>query len=275
MILDKILEQKRIEVAERKSAVPMRELQSRLWDAPPALDFAKRLVRSESGLPAVIAEVKKASPSKGLIRPDFDPEAIARSYEAAGASAISVLTDEKFFQGSLAYLRQVKQAVSLPVLRKDFIIDEYQVYEARAAGADAILLIVAALKPDLIANLMNKATEIGLHCLTEVHDEAEMQVAIDVCAPLIGINNRNLQTFEVSLETTAKLLRNAECGARSAGKQLAEARTTGRPKFVSESGIFTRDDMTKLGELGVDAVLIGEALMREQDIEAKLRELIA
>lgn len=266
-----------------------------MWDAPPPLEFARRLARSESGVPAVIAEVKKASPSKGIIRPDFDPEAIARSYEAAGAAAISVLTDTQFFQGSLGYLRQVKQAVSLPILRKDFIIDEYQVYEARAAGADAILLIVAALERDTLVDLMNRATEIGMQYLVEVHDEAEMRAAIDVCAPIIGINNRNLQTFEVSLDTTESLMRTAErarmpeepaSGAGmprtidemprtiKAGKaHVAECRTQKRGKFVSESGIFTRDDMTRLGAMGVDAVLIGEALMREADIEAKLREL--
>ena len=257
MILDKILEAKAIEVAQRKAAMPLRELQSRVWDAPPPLEFARRLARNESGVPAVIAEVKKASPSKGVIRPDFDPEAIARSYEAAGAAAISVLTDEKFFQGSLGYLRQVKQAVSLPILRKDFIIDEYQVYESRAAGADAILLIVAALERDALANLMNRASQIGMQYLVEVHDEAEMRVAIDVCAPIIGINNRNLQSFEVSLDTTARLLPMIP-----------------RAKKVSESGIFTREHMLRLGELGVDAALIGEALMREADIGAKLRELI-
>jgi len=257
LILDKILEAKRAEVERRKAAAPMRELRSRVWDAPAPLDFAKRLIRSESGLPAVIAEVKKASPSKGLIREDFDPVSIAMAYEDAGAAAISVLTDEEFFQGSLGYLRQVKQAVSLPVLRKDFIIDEYQVHESRAAGADAILLIVAALERDALVNLMNRATEIGMHCLVEVHDEAEMEVAIDVCAPIIGINNRDLRTFEVSLDTTARLLPMIP-----------------RAKKVSESGIFTREDMIGLGQLGVDAVLIGEALMREADVGAKLRELI-
>ena len=257
LILDTILEEKRAEVERRKNSMPLRELQSRIWDAPAPLDFAKRLVRSEAGVPAVIAEVKKASPSKGLIRPDFDPVAIARSYEEAGAAAISVLTDEKFFQGSLAYLRQVKQVVSLPVLRKDFIIDNYQVYEARANGADAILLIVAALDRDILADLMNRAAEIGMQCLVEVHNETEMEVALDVYAPVIGINNRNLQTFEVSLDTTARLLPMIP-----------------RAKKISESGIFTREDMLRLGGLGVDAVLIGEALMREADIGAKLRELI-
>lgn len=258
MILDKILSEKKIEVAKRQVEMPIRELKSKVSDAPMPLDFSKRLVRNSAGIPAVIAEVKKASPSKGIIRADFDPVAIAKAYEAAGASAISVLTDEKFFQGSLSYLRQIKSTVSLPVIRKDFIIDEYQVFEARTAGADAILLIVAALEKDTLAELMNRATEIGMQCLVEVHNESEMEVALDVGAPLIGINNRNLQTFEVTLDTTARLL-----------PMIPRAKT------VSESGIFTRADMEMLGKMGVDAVLIGEALMREQDIEAKLRELIA
>lgn len=257
MILDTILEEKKIEVAGRKAAMPIGELKSRVSDAPVPLDFMRRLARNDAGIPAVIAEVKKASPSKGLIRADFDPISIAKSYQAAGAAAISVLTDEKFFQGSLSYLRQVKQTASLPVLRKDFIIDEYQVYEARATGADAVLLIVAALEKHQMMELMNRATEIGMACLVEVHDESELEIAIDVGAPLIGINNRNLQTFEVSLDTTARLL-----------PRIPRART------VSESGIVTRDDMIRLGAMGVDAVLIGEALMRETDIEAKLRELI-
>ncbi|MCL5104275.1 MAG: indole-3-glycerol phosphate synthase TrpC [Armatimonadetes bacterium] len=270
MILDTILEEKRAEVERRSAAMPVRELKSRVSDAPTPIGFMRRLSRDASGLPAVIAEVKKASPSKGVIRPDFDPEAIARAYESAGASAISVLTDEKFFQGSLDFLRLVKRTVSLPVLRKDFIIDEYQVFESRTAGADAILLIVAALEKSVLAQLMNRATELGMDCLVEVHDEAEVDIALHVGAPLIGINNRNLQTFEVSLNTTERLLRSAECGVRS-GK--FGVRTDGA-KFVSESGIFTREDIVHLGELGVEAVLIGEALMREQDIEAKLRELI-
>lgn len=278
MILDRILEEKRAEVEARKAAMPSRELKSRLSDAPVPIEFAKRLVRNGAGVPAVIAEVKKASPSKGVIRPDFDPEAIARAYEAAGASAVSVLTDEKFFQGSLQYLRQVKQAVSLPVLRKDFIIDDYQVYEARAAGADAILLIVAALEKDTLSQLMNKATEIGLQCLTEVHDEAEMEVALDICAPVIGVNNRNLKTFEVSLDTTSRLLdavRAGMPGEPPSGAGIPPTiRTEGKITFVSESGIFTHEDMIALGAMGVDAVLVGEALMRERDIEAKLRELI-
>lgn len=278
MILDKILASKLDEVAQRKAAMPVRELKSRISDAPIPLDFMRKLARSAAGIPAVIAEVKKASPSKGLIRPDFDPISIAKSYEAGGASAISVLTDERFFQGSLDYLRKMKRTVSLPVLRKDFIIDEYQIFEARAAGADAVLLIVAALETDTLAELMNRATETGMACLVEVHDENEMEIAIDSGAPLIGINNRNLQTFEVSLETTEKLLGTvigSDYSSRKAASNspLLEGRT-GKWKFVSESGIFTRADMERLGAAGADAVLIGEALMREQDIEGRLRGLI-
>lgn len=256
LILDTILDAKKVEVAKRMAQMPLREIKSRLGDAPAPLDFARRLVRNDAGIPAVIAEIKKASPSAGVIRRDFDPESIARSYESAGASAISVLTDEQFFQGSLAYLRRVKSICSLPVLRKDFIVDEYQVYESRAAGADAVLLIVAALDADMLAELMNRATEIGMDCLVEVHSEAEMQVAIEVGAPVIGINNRNLQTFEVSLDTTATLLPMIP-----------------RAKKVSESGIRSRQDMQHLGSLGVDAVLVGEALMRQDDIAGTLREL--
>lgn len=261
MILDKILAEKKIEVAARKLDVPVEELRSRAKDTAAARDFIGALKRNEAGIPAVIAEVKKASPSKGIIRADFDPKAITRSYQAAGATAISVLTDEKFFQGSLDYLTLVKQTVTLPVLRKDFIIDEYQLWEARAAGADAALLIVAALDADTLKMLINRAGEIGLQCLVEVHDEQEMEIALGASASLVGINNRNLYTFEVSLDTTARIMRNVGCGLRNA-------------KCVSESGIFTREDMLMLGEIGVDAVLIGEALMRERDIEAKLRELI-
>ncbi len=276
MILDEILAAKKTEVESRMAAMPVRELKSRVSDAPAPLGFARRLTRNEIGIPAVIAEVKKASPSKGVIRPDFDPAAIARSYQAGGASCISVLTDERLFQGSLDYLRTVKRTVWLPVLRKDFIIDVYQVFEARVAGADAILLIVAALSKDALAHLMNVATQLGMDCLVEVHDEPEMETALDVGAPLIGINNRDLRNFEVSLGTTARLLPMVSRPRDNARKGISQAIASpgGGPRTVSESGIFTRADMVELGGIGVDAVLIGEALMREDDIEAKLRELI-
>lgn len=268
VILDDILSHKRAEVQARKAAVPLAELAARAKDAPAPRDFAAGLKRNAAGLPAVIAEVKKASPSKGVIRPDFDPVAIAKAYERGGAAAISVLTDEEFFQGSLDYLTAVRQAVRLPVLRKDFIIDEYQIIEARAAGADAILLIVAALDKPQLAELMRCAHSLGLTTLVEIHDEAEMQTALEIEAFLIGINNRSLQTFEVTLDTTARL-------ATTLFRDLSGTQRSGSPetRIVSESGIFTRADMAKLGAMGVDAVLIGEALMREQDIEAKLREL--
>lgn len=269
MILDRILRQKKIEVEQRKVAAPIEELRAIAKDAPTPLDFAGALVRNEAGLPAVIAEVKKASPSKGIIRPDFDPAAIALAYEAARAAAISVLTDEEFFQGSLDYLKLVKSTVALPVLRKDFIIDEYQLVEARAARADAILLIVAALERDALGRLMDHAGEIGLQCLVEVHDEPEMDAALAVGARLIGINNRNLYTFEVSLDTTARLMRHKD----RSGAGMPQ--TNINAKYVSESGISIREDMILLGAMGVDAVLIGEALMRERDIEAKLRGLIS
>ena len=257
MILAKILEEKRAEVRRRQVEAPIQELRARVRDIAPPLDFAKGLRRNAAGAPAVIAEVKKASPSKGLIRSDFDPVAIARSYEVGGAAAISVLTDEKFFQGSLEYLTSVKQVVTLPVLRKDFLIDEYQVVEARAAGADAVLLIVAALEKEKLAELMESAQDLEMRCLVEAHDEREMETALDSGASLIGINNRNLDTFEVDLATTARLA------------PLAHGR-----KVVSESGIRSREDLLRLGKMGVDAVLIGEALMRSDDIEAGLREII-
>ena len=211
-------------------------------------------------IPAVIAEVKKASPCKGVIRADFDPVAIAKSYEQGGASALSVLTDEKFFQGKLDYLTTVREAVSLPVLRKDFVIDEYQVYEARAAGADAVLLIVAVLDDELLKRLHDCVLSLGMDALVEVHDEAEMERALAINPRIVGINNRNLQTFEVSLDVTRRL-------AESIGQRSF--------KLVSESGIHTREDMIALGKMSIDAALIGESLMREADPGAKLRELLS
>jgi len=268
MILDRILDHKKRELAARMSAAPVEELRARLTDAPPALDFSHGLLRNTDGLPAVIAEVKKASPSKGVIREDFDPVPIAKAYEAGGAAAISVLTDEEFFQGSLEYLTAVKQAVSIPVVRKDFVIDNYQLVEARAAGADAVLLIVAALEMDTLARLLDLAGELGMQCLVETHDEREMETALEIGAGLIGINNRNLYTFDVTLETTKRL-----APLVTSFDKLRMPTSAVKTRLVSESGIFTKEDMAKLGAAGVDAVLVGEALMRSEDIEAKLREL--
>ncbi|MES1154189.1 MAG: indole-3-glycerol phosphate synthase TrpC, partial [Rhodanobacter sp.] len=201
-ILNRILARKAEEVAERRARLPEAELIARIADLPGTRGFAAAIeAKIDAGLPAVIAEVKKASPSKGLIRTDFDPAAIARSYAAAGAACLSVLTDSDFFQGSEAFLQQAREACSLPVLRKDFIIDAYQVYEARAIGADCVLLIVSALDDDVLLQLSLLAAELDLDVLCEVHDEEELERALALPVPLIGVNNRNLRSFETSLET--------------------------------------------------------------------------
>ena len=209
------------------------------------------------GLPAVIAEVKKASPSKGVIRADFHPAEIARSYEAGGAACLSVLTDADFFQGSEAYLQQARAACSLPVLRKDFIIDPYQVYEARVIGADCILLIVAALDDERLMDLSLLAAELDLDVLAEVHDEDELLRALALPVPLVGVNNRNLRTFETSLDTSLRL------------RPLVEP---GRI-FVTESGIHAREDVARLRAADIDAFLVGEAFMRAPDPGSALRDL--
>jgi indole-3-glycerol phosphate synthase len=219
---------------------------------------------SEKSPIALIAEVKKASPSAGLICPDFDPVRIAKEYEAAGASCLSVLTDEQFFQGSLEYLRQIRQAVKLPLLRKDFIIDERQILEAVEWGADAILLIVAILDDERLKQFHSLAVEAGLAALVEVHDEAELERAMAVGAQLIGVNNRDLKTFKVDLATTEKL----------AGKLFSSPARRGSPLLVAESGIHTRADVERLVKCGANAILVGESLMRGGNIQAKTLELI-
>ncbi|MBI2556701.1 MAG: indole-3-glycerol phosphate synthase TrpC, partial [Planctomycetes bacterium] len=206
----------------------------------------------------IIAEIKKASPSLGIIREDFNPVEIARIYETNGAAAISVLTDEKFFQGSLSYLTGVKKSVNLPVLRKDFIVDPYQIYEARSAGADAILLIAALLSWEEMQRYLDLASELGMECLVEVHSETELKMVLKTNARIIGINNRDLATFKTDLETTLRL------------KPMIPAEKI----VVSESGIKSRVDVEKLMEEGVDAILVGETLMKSDDISAKLRELL-
>ena len=272
MILDRILEDKRVEVADRKRSTPKNELEAAIRDVPVPrffLPVRQSAIRNPQSAPperasrsvgkiALIAEIKKASPSKGLIREDFDPVAIAKTYEASGASAISVLTDEKYFQGRLEYLVAVHDAVGLPILRKDFIIDPYQVYEARAAKADAILLIVAALPIEQLNGLMALATELGMASLVEVHAPEELDVALEIGSKIIGINNRNLRTFETKLETTLALA----------------AKVPGDRILVSESGILARSDVESLMAVGVDAILVGESLMRERDPGLKVRELL-
>ncbi|MBY4596687.1 indole-3-glycerol phosphate synthase TrpC [bacterium BD-1] len=257
-ILQTILRRKAEEVAERAARVSLRELSARCEGAPAPRGFAAALqAKVDAGLPAVIAEVKKASPSKGVIRPDFRPGEIAASYERGGAACLSVLTDVDFFQGADAYLQQARAACALPVLRKDFVVDAYQVYEARVLGADCVLLIVAALGDAALAELSNLAMELGMDVLVEVHDIDELERALQVGAPLVGINNRSLRTFEVSLDTTLGLK-----PAVPADRLL-----------VTESGIATREDVARMRAAGVHAFLVGESFMRAPDPGAELARL--
>ncbi|MGY3039904.1 indole-3-glycerol phosphate synthase [Rhodanobacter sp. TND4EL1] len=259
-ILNRILTRKAEEVAERRALVSEDALVERIASLPPTRGFGAAIeAKIAAGLPAVIAEVKKASPSKGLIRGDFDPAAIAASYEAAGAACLSVLTDNDFFQGCEAFLQQARAACSLPVLRKDFIIDPYQVYEARAIGADCILLIVSALDDDVLLQLSLLAAELDMDVLCEVHDEEELERALALPVPLIGVNNRNLRSFETSLETSLAL------------QELMEYDRV----LVAESGIHTPDDVARLREGGIQAFLVGEAFMRAEDPGSELRRLFA
>ena len=262
-ILQRILDRKAEEIAERTARVSLDALRARLADAPPTRGFVAAVeAKRAAGKPAVIAEVKKASPSKGVIREDFDPAAIARSYEAGDAACLSVLTDVDFFQGADAYLQQARAACSLPVLRKDFTIDAYQIVEARVLGADCILLIVAALDEAQLSSLYREAMTIGLDVLVEVHDADELDralqlPAIDSRLPLIGVNNRDLRTFEVSLATTVSLT-----SAMPAGRIL-----------VTESGIATLDDVATMRDAGIDAFLVGESFMRDPDPGTALQRL--
>ena len=256
MILDDIIAYKKEELAGTKRSAPFADVKSKAADAGATRGFGKAL--SLGSDIRLIAEVKKASPSKGVIREDFDPVAIAHVYEKAGASCLSVLTEKKFFQGDLAYLGLIRAAVKLPLLRKDFIIDEYQIFEARAAGADAILLIAACLDKQQMQDYLGTAAGLGLDVLVESHTYRELDKSLQAGALLVGINNRDLQTFTVSLQTTLDLL-----------KDIPDDRTV-----VSESGIRTRDDVLKLRQAGVDAILVGESLMREKDIGKKVKELL-
>lgn len=257
-LLHQILSRKLEEIAERSARTPLDELAARVADLPPTRGFTAALeAKIEAGLPAVIAEIKRASPSRGVIRADFQPAAIAGDYAAAGAACLSVLTDADFFQGSEAFLQQARAACELPVLRKDFTIDAYQVYEARTIGADAILLIVAALDDDALLELTLLAAELDLDVLVEVHDEAELDRALDLPLPLVGINNRNLRTFQTSLETSLRLR------VRAGDERL----------LVSESGIHTPDDVARLRAAGIDAFLVGEAFMRAPSPGTELARL--
>jgi indole-3-glycerol phosphate synthase len=254
-ILDNIVASKRQEIAERRARRSAAELEKRLSTAPPVRDFRAALVRGP-GM-GIIAEVKKASPSAGVLRADFDPLAIARSYAAAGANAISVLTDAPYFQGDLAHLTAIRAAVTPPVLRKDFLLDPYQVLEARVAGADAVLLIAEILDDATLRLLLRETHALGMEALVELYDRANIARVVASGATLIGINNRDLRTFNTRLEHTLELA------------PLVPADRV----LVSESGIKTLADIERLRSAGVKAVLIGETFMRSDDAEAKLREL--
>ncbi len=255
-ILDEIHKHKLSEVAEDKRRVSLETLKEQCKKKQKARSFGAAL-KSNTNI-RIIAEIKKASPSLGIIRDDFNPVEIARIYEASGAAAISVLTDEKFFQGRLSYLTDVEKSVNLPILRKDFIIDAYQIYEARSAGADAILLIAALLSKEEIQRYLDLAKGMDMDCLVEVHSEAELKKVLQTNAHIIGINNRDLATFKTDLETTLRL----------------RPTIPAEKIVVSESGIKSRADVEKLMKEGVDAILVGETLMKSDDISAKLSELL-
>jgi indole-3-glycerol phosphate synthase len=258
MILDRIVAHKKDVLAKAKKRFNYNFLEGLIKISPHVKDFAFALKKDTGGRNSIIAEVKKASPSKGIIREQFFPVEIAREYEANGAAAISVLTEEKFFLGSLEYMKEIKQAVSLPVLRKDFLFDPYQMYEARAFGADAVLLIVAVLEKEQLQELQQAAQELSLSALVEVHTREELDTALSADSLIIGINNRNLNTFTTDIATTLEL-----------SNAIPDDRIV-----VSESGLKTIDDIIKLKDAGVDAFLIGESLMRAESPGKKLREFV-
>ncbi len=255
-ILEQIVATKRQEVASARRRMPLEELEAQAAEAPPVRDFRAGL--TGPGPIRLIAEVKKASPSAGLIRPDFDPIAIARAYQAHGAHALSILTDVPYFQGHLSYLARVRAGVVLPVLRKDFLIDPYQVVEARMAGADAVLLIAEILDDDQLRSLLDHTRRLGMAALVEFHDPANLPRVVASGANLIGINNRDLHQFQTDLETTLRL------------RDQIPADVV----LVSESGIRNRQDVLRLQDAGVDAILVGETLMRAPDIGRALEELL-
>jgi indole-3-glycerol phosphate synthase len=255
-ILEKIVATKRADIDRAKAAMPEVELRARLADAPPVRDFFTPL--AAGGPIKLIAEVKKASPSAGVIRADFDPESIARTYEAHGATCISVLTDEEYFQGRIEFLSQIRHAVNVPVLRKDFILETYQVVEARVAGADSVLLIAECLDDCNLRKLFNVTCDLGMTPLVELYRPENLQRAFDAGATLIGVNNRDLHTFQVDLEHTIRM----------------RERVPDECVLVGESGIKTREDVQRLESAGVNAILVGESLMREPDIGAAVDRLL-
>ncbi len=258
MILDDILQHKRDEVQQQRRIVPLAQLTELIAQQAAPRGFGEVLRRHAAIGTAIIAEVKKGSPSKGIIRADFDPCDIALRYQSAGAACLSVLTDARFFMGSLDYLKAIRDIVALPLLRKDFVIDPYQIYEARSAGADAVLLIAAALDRNQLCELNAVATELGLDVLLEVHNEKELEQSLALPVDLIGINNRDLKSFHTDLAVTERLL-----------PLIPSDRVV-----VSESGLCCRADIRRLQRAGAKAFLVGESLMREVDFEGKLQELL-
>jgi indole-3-glycerol phosphate synthase len=257
-VLDRIMAVKRVEIAAAKSSVSLEEVKARARAASPPRDFVTAIQKKlAEGRAAVIAEIKRASPSKGLLRENFAPAEIAKSYEAGGAACLSVLTDREFFQGSAEHLQAARGACALPALRKDFIIDPYQVYEARAMGADCILLIAACLPVAQMKELEALANALGMAVLVEVHDAAELDAALELRTPLLGINNRDLRTFETRLDTTLSLLPQVD----------------GQRIVVTESGILSAADVARMRGHGVNAFLVGEAFMRATDPGAALRSM--
>jgi len=259
-ILDTILEYKKIEVENRKKNCSFNELQNKCKNLPETKSLLNALKTAKTNKKiALIAEVKKASPSKGIIKADFNPYEIAKIYQKAGATAISVLTDEKFFMGSVEYLKGIKKIVDIPVLRKDFIIDEYQIYETREMGADIILLIASAMEKSQLKDFYLLSKELGLDILLEVHDKEEFDFAREIKADIIGINNRNLKTFEVDLNTTIDLIKDTELNNSC---------------IISESGIKDNKDVTLLQSYGTDGILVGESLIKSNNIEKAVMNLL-
>ncbi|QZY53651.1 indole-3-glycerol phosphate synthase TrpC [Crassaminicella profunda] len=255
MILEKIVAYKRKKVEEEKNSISFNQLIKQIKLCDKGRDF-KKCIKEHPDI-SMIAEVKKASPSKGVVREDFDPIAIAKTYDENKVEAISVLTEDRFFQGKNEYLSEIKKQTSTPILRKDFIIDPYQIYQAKVIGADAILLIAKVLSKNKLIDFQNVATNLGIACLVEVHDQYELETVLATGSDIIGINNRDLKTFKTTLETTEELIKHIPKGKI----------------VISESGIHTRKDMEFLKKIGVDGVLIGESLMRAKSIDEKLREL--